>query len=79
MTPQPHPAIRIPARLTNATRRRLLRDAPEGLSRPALTKAYLEDERSICSIAREVGCSARTVLLHLALHGIPFHSTWRRR
>jgi hypothetical protein len=79
MASRTHLTIRIPAKLAKATRERLLRDAPEELDRDHLSEAYLEDERSICSIANEADCSPQTVLLHLALHGIPLHSSWHGR
>lgn len=69
-----NPAIRFAGGISPALRARLARMAPPGLSREALVRAYLDEERSIASIARENGCRARTVLFHLALHGIPLRS-----
>jgi hypothetical protein len=69
------PAIRLAGALPPAVRRRLVAMAPDGLSRDALTRAYIDEERSAASIARENGCRVSTVLFHLALQGIPLRGT----
>jgi hypothetical protein len=50
---------------------RRLSPAAERLTREYLCTAYLDEERDICAIAREVGCRPGTVLFHLAVYGIP--------
>jgi hypothetical protein len=72
-----NPAIRLAKELPPAARERLLATGPEGLDRETLVRAYLDEERSICSIAAEHDCRASTVLFHLALHGIPLRSMSR--
>lgn len=69
--PRPNLAFRLMGGLTPEARERLRRLAPSGLSREALCRAYLDEGRSVTAIAQQAGCTPRTVLFNLALHGIP--------
>ncbi len=59
----------------------LLRLSPAAdiLTRDYLCKAYLDEERDICTIAREAGCRPGTVVFHLAVHGIPLRPPLQQR
>jgi hypothetical protein len=74
-----------PAQLTRriepAKLRLLRRLVPESqiLTREYLCRAYLDEERDICAIARDAGCTPSSVVFHLVTYGIPMRPAALRR
>jgi hypothetical protein len=78
MTVRRRNALQLAAALPPAARVRLLRTAPPGLTSDALVAAYLDEKQGVTAIARRHGCRVSTVVLHLALNGIPLRAACRR-
>jgi hypothetical protein len=68
-------------RIEPAKLRVLRRLVPESetLTREYLCEQYLDEERDICAIARDAGCTPSSVVFHLVAYGIPMRPAALRR
>jgi hypothetical protein len=68
-------------RIERSKLRMLRRLVPESeiLNREYLCRMYLDEERDICAIARDAGCTPSSVVFHLVAYGIPMRPAAIRR